>query len=83
MFIYRNHEKFISFLVDPFTTTKNFQQTSISKEVVPEGTLNPAMIDAISQLVKRTAEEISVPLQKKIKLLEDKLEARQSSSSSS
>lgn len=35
------------------------------------------MIDAIQQLVKQQAEEISLPLQKKIKLLEEKLEARQ------
>jgi hypothetical protein len=34
------------------------------------------MLDAISQLVKQTAEDIALPLQKRIKFLEEKLETR-------
>ena len=64
-------------MIDPFTTTKTLQNATIDTEnVVPEDTLSPAMIDAISQLVKQTAEQVALPLEKKIKLLEDKLSAR-------
>jgi hypothetical protein len=74
-FFNRNHERFISFLIDPFTTTsKHISIPSAPAEAA--ATLNPAMIDAIQQLVKSQAEEIALPLHKKIKLLEEKLEAR-------
>lgn len=80
-FVSSNHEHFISYLINPFETTKNLRKAAISNEAVPEGTLDPAMTLAISDLVKKTAEEISLPLQKKIKLLEEKLEARSNASS--
>ncbi|GAA5802427.1 hypothetical protein HPULCUR_007892 [Helicostylum pulchrum] len=70
-----NHERFIHFLVDPFAASRN-EKVSIATDAVPEGTLSPAMIDAISKLVKKTAEEVSLPLEKKIKLLEEKLQAK-------
>ncbi|CAO3652939.1 unnamed protein product [Mucor hiemalis] len=73
--ILMNHEKFIAFLIDPFSTTK---VVSIPKDTTSTDMLSPSMVDAISQLVKETAEEIALPLQKKIKFLEDKLESRSS-----
>lgn len=85
MFYCSNHETFISYIIDPFSTSKRTlaipaeplsspAETSASNDF---SSLNPAMLDAISQLVKKTAEELSLPLQKKIKLLEEKLETRQ------
>lgn len=71
----RNHERFIHFLVDPFAASRN-ETVSIATNAVPEGTLSPAMIDAISKLVKKTAEEVALPLEQKIKLLEEKLQAK-------
>ncbi|KAI8080323.1 hypothetical protein BDF21DRAFT_339993 [Thamnidium elegans] len=72
-----NHERFIHFLVDPFAASRN-ETVSIATDTVPEGTLSPAMIDAISKLVKTTAEELALPLENKIKLLEEKLQAKSS-----
>ncbi|KAI8970377.1 hypothetical protein BDF20DRAFT_890925 [Mycotypha africana] len=92
--VLRNHETFISYLIDPFTTAKKVQALSLPSSLGANessasnvasdtlGSLNPAMLDAITQLVKQTAEEISLPLQKKIKLLEEKLEAKQQNSNS-
>ncbi|KAI9473428.1 MAG: hypothetical protein EXX96DRAFT_488291, partial [Benjaminiella poitrasii] len=72
-----NHETFISFLIDPFTTSSRLQAPSIPTNPADEpGTLNPALLDAISQLIKQKAEEIALPLQQKIKSLEEKLEQR-------
>jgi len=68
-------------LTDPFTTSKTLkarETASIPQSTAqPSSELNPAMLDAISLLVKQTAEEISLPLKEKIKALEDKLNARQ------
>ncbi|KAL7325431.1 hypothetical protein PS15p_207909 [Mucor circinelloides] len=76
-----NHQTFIAFLTDPFTTSKTLkarETASIPQSTTqPSSELNPAMLDAISLLVKQTAEEISLPLKEKIKALEDKLNARQ------
>ncbi|KAG2194465.1 hypothetical protein INT47_003833 [Mucor saturninus] len=68
-----NHESFIRFLVDPFAAA---QQKTLVPQQVPEGMLSPAMIDAISQLVQKTTQESTEPLEKKIKLLEEKLNSR-------
>ncbi|CEP10538.1 hypothetical protein [Parasitella parasitica] len=77
-----NHQTFIAFLVDPFSTSKSLHSTesvSIPQQSSAQESpvLNPAMLDAISLLVKQTAEEISSPLKEKIKALEDKLNAKQ------
>ncbi|KAI8087738.1 uncharacterized protein B0P05DRAFT_584957 [Gilbertella persicaria] len=74
-----NHETFIAYLIDPFTTTQRTRSTNFT---LPEDTssvnaLHPSMLDAITQLVKKTAQEVSAPLRKKIKVLEDKLERQQ------
>lgn len=61
--------------MDPFAASRN-ENISIANHAISEGTLSPAMIDAISKLVKKTAEEVSLPLEKKIKLLEEKLQAK-------
>ncbi|KAI7905079.1 uncharacterized protein BX663DRAFT_549927 [Cokeromyces recurvatus] len=72
-----NHETFISYLIDPFTTSKKLQMTSIPTNTnLESSTLNPALLDAISQLIKQKAEEIALPLHQKIKSLEEKLEQR-------
>lgn len=70
----RNHENFIRFLVDPFSTAQ--QKIVLPQTSVTEGMLSPAMIDAISQLVQKTAKESTEPLEKKIKLLEEQLNSR-------
>ncbi|KAI8641293.1 hypothetical protein BD408DRAFT_389254 [Parasitella parasitica] len=77
-----NHQTFIAYLVDPFSTSKTLrsrESASIPKQPSEQDipVLNPAMLDAITLLVKQTAEEISSPLKEKIKALEDKLNARQ------
>ncbi|KAI9364756.1 hypothetical protein BD770DRAFT_406763 [Pilaira anomala] len=72
-----NHERFIHFLIDPFAASKA-DKVSISTAPVPEGTLSPAMIDAIRKLIQKKSEEVAVPLERRIKLLEEKLQARSS-----
>ncbi|KAF1806303.1 hypothetical protein FB192DRAFT_1349837 [Mucor lusitanicus] len=75
-----NHQTFIAFLTDPFTTgqaIKAKETASIPQTPSPQTTLHPAMLDAISLLVKQTAEEYSAPLKEKIKALEEKLNAKQ------
>ncbi|CAO3612392.1 unnamed protein product [Mucor fragilis] len=75
-----NHQTFIAFLTDPFTTSKTIktkESASIPQSTSPQPSLHPAMLDAITLLVKQTAEEYSLPLKEKIRALEDKLNARQ------
>lgn len=63
-----NHERFIAFLVAPFAQ-------STREVTLPHQTTEPseAMVEAIQTLVRKTAEEMALPLQNQIKLLEDKL----------
>lgn len=80
LFQHRNHQTFIAFLTDPFTTSKTIktkESASIPQSTSPQPSLHPAMLDAITLLVKQTAEEYSLPLKEKIRALEDKLNARQ------
>ncbi|GAN03835.1 hypothetical protein MAM1_0049c03290 [Mucor ambiguus] len=75
-----NHQTFIAFLTDPFTTSNTLkakETASIPQLSTSQPTLHPAMLDAISLLVKQTAEEYSLPLKEKIKALEEKLNSRQ------
>ncbi|KAL9555961.1 hypothetical protein MBANPS3_002110 [Mucor bainieri] len=75
-----NHQTFISFLTDPFTTSqaiKAKETVSIPQPTSAQSALHPSMLNAISLLVKQTAEEYSLPLKEKIRALEEKLNARQ------
>ncbi|OBZ86987.1 hypothetical protein A0J61_04962 [Choanephora cucurbitarum] len=71
-----NHETFIAYLIDPFATSQRVQQKPNIDFNQETSTLTPAMLDAITQLVKKTAQDVSVPLQKRIKQLEEKLESQ-------
>ncbi|KAI8372168.1 hypothetical protein BD560DRAFT_423426 [Blakeslea trispora] len=70
-----NHETFIAYLIDPFATSKKVEKTSIDF-AQETSMLTPAMLDAITQLVKKTAQDVSAPLQKRIKQLEEKLDSQ-------
>lgn len=72
----RNHETFIAFIIDPFSTKKKREElpmTSLSEDKY----LNPAMIDCIQQLIKKTTEEAVAPLHKQIKELQEQLNKKQ------
>ncbi|KAI8349942.1 hypothetical protein EDC96DRAFT_519864 [Choanephora cucurbitarum] len=71
-----NHETFIAYLIDPFATSQRVQQKTNIDFNQETSTLTPAMLDAITQLVKKTAQDVSAPLQKRIKQLEEKLESQ-------
>ncbi|KAG1251832.1 hypothetical protein G6F68_012076 [Rhizopus microsporus] len=71
-----NHETFIAFIIDPFSTKKKREElpmTSLSEDKY----LNPAMIDCIQQLIKKTTEEAVAPLHKQIKELQEQLNKKQ------
>ncbi|CEG62963.1 hypothetical protein RMATCC62417_00186 [Rhizopus microsporus] len=71
-----NHETFIAFIIDPFSTKKRKEERAITN--LPEDQyLNPAMIDCIQQLVKKATEEATAPLYQQIKSLEEQLSKKQ------
>lgn len=74
--LYRNHETFIAFIIDPFSTKKRKEERAITN--FPEDQyLNPAMIDSIQRLVKKATEEATAPLYQQIKSLEEQLSKKQ------
>ncbi|KAI8885835.1 hypothetical protein K501DRAFT_331691 [Backusella circina FSU 941] len=78
-----NHETFLSFLIDPFSTQQNLQKALPSSESSNNSNnnnnnsvLDPSLIQAITELVRKTNDEVALPLENKIRELEQKLSAR-------
>ncbi|KAI9276389.1 hypothetical protein BY458DRAFT_505748 [Sporodiniella umbellata] len=67
-----NHETFIAFIVDPFSTKKKRDEIPM-KNIIDDKYLNPGMIDCIQQLIKKSTDEATAPLHEQIKQLQEQL----------
>jgi hypothetical protein len=67
----RNHEAFITFIIDPISTKRK-----IEKVIEEEQYLDPAMIDCIERLIKKSTSEAAAPLHAQIKSLQEQLSKR-------
>ncbi|KAG1146676.1 hypothetical protein G6F37_004549 [Rhizopus arrhizus] len=69
--ILTNHEAFITFIIDPISTKRK-----VEKVIEEEQYLDPAMIDCIEHLIKKSTSEAAAPLHAQIKSLQEQLSKR-------
>ncbi|CAO3696436.1 unnamed protein product [Rhizopus stolonifer] len=67
-----NHETFIAFIIDPFSTKKKREEIPM-KNLSEDKYLNPGMIDCIQKLIKKATDEATAPLHEQIKSLQEQL----------